>query len=74
MSLVSATGTMPSMSSKLFRILSAAVCGQRPSRKEIEEENRARREFILDMMHYNPEALQSELGIQMMMHVYPSKF
>ena len=39
-----------------------------------EDENRARRTFILDMMDAYPEAFQNEYDCQTMMAFYPSRF
>ncbi|AXI41438.1 hypothetical protein C1J02_05325 [Sulfitobacter sp. SK011] len=38
-----------------------------------DDEIRARRDCILEMMQSNPEAFQSELDFQCMMHHYPSR-
>lgn len=39
-----------------------------------EEENRARRDFIMEMMDAHPEAFQHEIDCQTMMRFYPSRF
>lgn len=46
----------------------------KPKLKAPIEEAQARREFILEMMENNPDAFQSELDAQCMMHFYPSRF
>ncbi len=39
-----------------------------------EDESRARRAFIVEMMEAHPEAFQHELDCQTMMHLYSSRF
>ena len=51
-----------------------------PSRKcatppdDSQEDSRAERDFILEMLDRHPDAFQSELDIQHMAHLYRSKF
>ena len=74
MSLVSGTDTLPMGAFKPFRDFLASFLASAKKQPDIEEESRARRDFILDMMHEHPEAFQSELDIQNMMRICPSRF
>ena len=38
------------------------------------QDNRARRDFVLEMMDAHPEAFQHEIDCQTMMTYYPSRF
>ncbi|MBD3662313.1 hypothetical protein [Sulfitobacter aestuariivivens] len=39
-----------------------------------DQQDRARRAFVLEMMEAHPEAFQHEQDVQCMMHYYPSRF
>ncbi|UWR01915.1 hypothetical protein K3740_12705 [Ruegeria conchae] len=39
-----------------------------------DQEGRAHRDFILDMMDAHPEALQHEMDFETLMRFYPSRF
>lgn len=52
-----------------------ALAGWKPEvKKDSKKRSRERRDFMLELMESHPEALQSELDFQNMMHVYPSRF
>lgn len=75
MSVVSVSEPMPGNPFKLFRGRFAALLARILKHSELEEEeSRKRRDFVQDMMHAHPEAFQSELDVQNMMHFYPSRF
>lgn len=43
-------------------------------KKDSKKPSRGRHDFMLEMMKSHPEAFQSELDFQNMMHFYPSRF
>ena len=44
------------------------------SPEDSQEDSRASRDFVLEMLDRNPDAFQSELDVQYMAHLYRCKF
>ena len=42
--------------------------------EDLQEDSRAERDFILEMLDRNPDAFQSEMDVQAMAHFYRCKF
>ena len=54
--------------------LLSKVIGSTKETEVHDQETRARRDFILEMMDAHPEAFQHEMDFQTMMGFYPSRF
>jgi len=54
--------------------LLSKVIGSTEDTEVRDQESRARRDFILEMMDAHPEAFQHEMDFQTMMSFYPSRF
>lgn len=74
MILVTITDTPPSQLLMYLRRVLSLIQWRPTSQADSEEENRERRDFVLEMMQAHPDAFQNELDCQAMMHFYPSRF
>ena len=68
----------PTIFSRIFRRMADMSKGiwsgnSRPE-MSVEEENRARRDFIRESLNRNPDAFASELDVQFMMQAFPERF
>ncbi|WP_204113381.1 hypothetical protein [Shimia biformata] len=68
----------PPFMSQLFQMSMRVFPGNRPTSDPVtrDQENmdRARRDFIRDVIETNPDAFTSDIDIQFMMQAYPGKF
>ena len=74
MSLVTHTGTPILRRLAYLRSVFACVRWMPEVKKDSKKQIRDRRDFMLELMKSHPEAFQSELDFQNMMHVYPQRF